>query len=131
MAVSYTKPPAIPQATWNQISWSFDTGSNHPVFHGQDVQGAGVESHPIIKTITYYFTVKDADDDVRFPTQAEVNEWAGCLSASGVDMTGDCVERWRTNAAALGTNNGNGVYYAEGYTVEGRGFATFPSQSAS
>ena len=45
-------------------------------------------------------------------------------------MTGDCVERWKPNAAALGTNNGNGVYYAEGYTVTGRGFDTFPSQSA-
>ena len=53
MAVSYTKPPAIPQATWNQVSWSFDTGSNHPVFHGQNPQGSGTESHPIIKTITY------------------------------------------------------------------------------
>jgi len=129
MACSYTKPPAIPQATWNQVSWSFDTGSNHPVLHGQDVQGLGVESHPIIKTITYYFTVKDSDGEVCFPTQARLNEWAGSMSASGIDMTGGCVEWWKDSAVRFGTNNGNGVYYAEAW--EGGLVGTLPSHSAS
>ena len=115
MAVSYTKPTEIPQATWNQISWSFDTGSNHPVFHGQNPQGSGTESHPIIKTITYYFTVKDGGGDICFPTQAQVNGWAYFLSSSGVDMDGNTEERFRDDAAALSTNGGNGVYYATSY----------------
>jgi len=115
MAVSYTKPTEIPQATWNQISWSFDTGSNHPVFHGQNPQGSGTESHPIIKTITYYFTVKDAGGDICFPTQAQVNGWSYFLSASGVDMDGNTEERFRDDAVALSTNSGNGVYYATSY----------------
>ena len=129
MAVSYTKPQAIPQATWNQVSWSFDTGSNHPVFHGQNPQGSGTESHPIIKTITYYFTVKDGGGDICFPTQAQVNEWAGSLSASGIDMTGNCVERFKTDAIALSTNNGNGVHYATAWEASTVG--TLPSHSAS
>ena len=129
MAVSYTKPPAIPQATWNQVSWSFDTGSNHPVFHGQDVQGLGAESHPIIKSITYYFTVKDESGEVCFPDQDRLNEWAGSLSASGIDMDGDCVEMWKANAVALGTNNGNGVHYATAW--EAGTVGTLPSHSAS
>jgi hypothetical protein len=115
MAVSYTKPTEIPQATWNQISWSFDTGSNHPVFHGQNPEGTGTESHPIIKTITYYFTVKDGDGDICFPTQEQVNGWAYFLSSSGVDMDGNCEERFKTDAIALSTNNGNGVHYATSY----------------
>ena len=129
MAASYTKPAEIPQATWDKISWTFDTGSNHPVFHGQDVQGLGVESHPIIKTITYYFTVKDGDGNICFPTQARLNEWAGSLAASGIDMDGDCVEMWKANAVALGTNGGNGVYYAEAW--EAGTVGTLPSHSAS
>jgi hypothetical protein len=115
MAASYTKPAEIPQATWDKISWTFDTGSNHPVFHGQNPEGTGVESHPIIKTITYYFTVKDESDDIRFPTQAEVNDWAVHMSASGVDMDGDCEEWFRDDAIALSSNGGDGVYYATSY----------------
>jgi len=129
MACSYTKPPAIPQATWDKVSWTFDTGSNHPVFHGQDVQGLGVESHPIIKTITYYFTVKDGDGNICFPTQTQINEWAGSMSASGIDMDGDCVEMWKQNAVDLGTNGGDGVHYATAW--EGGLVGTLPSHSIS
>ena len=129
MACSYTKPPAISQATWNQVSWSFDTGSNHPVLHGQDVEGNGVESHPISKTITYYFTTRDASSgNLCFPTQAEVNEWAGSMSASGIDMTGGCVEWWGEEAAKFSTNNGHGVHYAEAW--EAGVVGTLPSHSA-
>jgi len=115
MACSYTKPTEIPQDTWDKINWVFDTGSNHPVFHGQNPEGTGTESHPIIKSITYYFTVTDGSGDICFPSQAQINEWSFMLSSSGVDMDGNCVEMFKDDATALSSNGGNGVYYATAY----------------
>tara|TARA_R110000796_G_scaffold145556_1_gene262125 strand:- start:257 stop:640 length:384 start_codon:yes stop_codon:yes gene_type:complete len=115
MACSYTKPTEIPQDCWDKINWIFDTGSNHPIFHGQDPEGNGVESHPIVKSITYYFTVKNDDDEVCFPTQGQIDDWSLFLHTSGVDMDGDCVEEFKEDAVALSVNGGNGVYYAKAY----------------
>jgi hypothetical protein len=115
MACSYTKPTEIPQDTWDKINWVFDTGSNHPIFHGQDPEGNGTESHPILKSISYYSTFKDTDGNLTFPTQAELNEWAFMMSSSGVDMDGGLEERFKDDAAALSVNGGNGVYYATAY----------------
>ncbi len=129
MAVSYTKPPAIPQSTWNKVSWSFDTGSNHPVLHGQDVEGNGAETHPIAKTITYYFTTKDDSGNLRFPTQAEVNAWAGSMSASGIDMSGSCELMWDEESKKFSSNQSHGVHYATAW--EAGAVGTLPSASAS
>jgi hypothetical protein len=115
MACSYTKPTEIPQDTWDKINWAFDTGSNHPIFHGQNPEGSGTESHPIIKSITYYFTVKDGSGNVAFPSQAQVNQWAFMMSSSGVDMAGGLEERFKDDAVALSVNSGDGVYYATAY----------------
>ena len=83
----------------------------------------------MIKTITYYFTTKADNGDLRFPTQAEVNAWAGSMSASGIDMSGSCELTWDEESKIFSTNQSHGVHYATAW--EAGTVGTLPSHSAS